>query len=59
MLSNLRNGRRNTEVINPRYADITFTSNQAGFTVIETIPDKEIHTFYANDGTKTKFVFDD
>jgi Calcineurin-like phosphoesterase len=47
------------EVINPRYADITFTSNQAGFTVIETIPDKEIHTFYANDGTKTKFVFDD
>ena len=47
------------EAINPRYTDISFASNKAGFTIIETIPDKEIHTFYANDGTKSKFVFDD
>jgi metallophosphoesterase superfamily enzyme len=47
------------EAINPRYTNLTFTSNKAGFTVIETIPGKEIHTFYANDGTYAKFVFDD
>lgn len=47
------------EVINPRYTDITFTSNEAGFTIINTIPHKEIHTFYANNGIKSKFVFDD
>ena len=47
------------ETIDQIYSNMTFVSNEAGFTVIETTIDKEIHTFYANNGTKIKFVFDD
>jgi len=47
------------EAINQRYSNMTFASNEAGFTVIETTSDKETHTFYANNGKKMKFVFDD
>lgn len=47
------------EAINHRYANITFTSNEAGFTIIETSDDKETHTFYSNNGKKMEFVFDD
>lgn len=40
------------EAINQRYSNMTYTSNQAGFTIIDTTADKEIHTFYPNNGTK-------
>jgi hypothetical protein len=38
---------------------VTFASNESGFTVIETISGKEIHTVYANNGKEIEFVFDD
>ena len=47
------------EAINQRYSNMTFASNESGFTVIETIKDKEKHTFYANNGKTKEFVFDD
>ena len=47
------------EAINQRYSNMTYTSNQAGFTIIDTTADKEIHTFFPNNGTKKEFVFDD
>jgi len=48
-----------SEAINKRYSNMTCTSNQAGFTIIDTIADKKIHTFYPNNGTKKEFAFDD
>lgn len=47
------------EAINRRYTNMTFTSNEAGFTIIETSDDKETHTFYSNNGKKMEFTFDD
>ncbi len=47
------------EAINPRYTNMTFTSNGAGFTIIETSDNMETHTFYANNGKKKEFMFDD
>ena len=47
------------EPIHERYSNVTFTSNESGFTVIETTSGKEIHTVYANNGKKMEFVFDD
>ena len=47
------------EAINPRYTNMTFTSNEPGYVVIETSNGKEIHTFHANNGSMIKFVFDD
>ena len=46
------------EAINQRYSNMTYTSNQAGFTIIDTTADKEIHSFYPNNGAKKEFVFD-
>ena len=40
------------EAIDQRYSNMTFASNEAGFTVIETTSDKETHTFYANNDKK-------
>jgi hypothetical protein len=37
----------------------TFESKLQGFTIIDTQPDKEIHTFYSNNGTTKQFVFND
>ena len=47
------------DAITQRYSNMTFTSNESGFAVIETNGDKEKHTFYANNGKKKEFVFDD
>jgi hypothetical protein len=47
------------EVINQRYSNMMFASNESSFTVIETTSGKEIHTIYANSGKKIEFVFDD
>lgn len=47
------------EAINQRYSNMTFASNESGFTVIETTTGKEIHTIYANNGKIKEFVFDD
>lgn len=45
--------------LNQRYSNMTFASNESGFTVIETTNGKEIHTIYANNGKIKEFVFDD
>jgi hypothetical protein len=47
------------EAINQRYSNMTFTSNEPGFTIIETTRNKEIHTFHPNNGSEIKFVFND
>jgi hypothetical protein len=37
----------------------TFESKLHGFTIIDTQPDEEIHTFYSNNDTTKQFVFND